>query len=212
MMLAFSRALMTLACRSLGEARHEWAQAMWAEFDTVVQDGRPLPFAIGCLFGALRQMPMQEEGRFMLTNYTLALGIMMPMAALQVGCAVFGLPYLFPGTAGLRGTMAPAQELLFGGAYRAAVPSLTILLLLSGGGQLRIAWLMLERDWSRVTSTGIAILAAIATLILFMGTLFLDTSQVVTQGAILAIELMVLAGLSRWHAELGTPPPERSSG
>ncbi|MET3713710.1 hypothetical protein ABIC65_004445 [Sphingomonas trueperi] len=212
MMPAFSRALMALACRCLGEGRREWAQAMRAEFDAVVEDGRPLPFAIGCLFGALRQMPMQEEGRFILTNYTLALGIMMPMAALQVGCAVFGLPYLFPGTEGLRGTMIPAQELLFGGAYRAAVPSLTILLLLSGGGQLRVAWLMLERDWSRVTSTGMAILATIATLILFMGTLFLDTSQVVTQGAVLAVELVVLAGLSRWHAELTPPPPERSSG
>jgi hypothetical protein len=209
MMLAFSRALMALACRCLGEGRREWARAMRAEFDAAVEDGRALPFAIGCLFGALRQMPTREEGRFILTNYMLALGIMMPMAAIQVGCAVFGLPYLFPGAEGLRGTMVPGQELLVGGAYRAAVPPLTILLLLSGGGQLRIAWLMLERDWSRVASTGMAILAAITTLILFMTALFLDASQAVTQGAVLAIELTVLAGLSRWHAELNLPPPER---
>jgi len=39
--------------------------------------------------------------------------------------------------------------------------------------------------------------------------LFLDASQAVTLGAVLAMELLVLAGLSRWHAELNLPPPER---
>jgi len=209
MMLAFSRALMALACHCLGEGRREWAQAMQGEFDVAIEDRRSLPFAIGCLWGALRELPLREEGRFVLTNYTLALCIMLPMAAVQIGCAVFSLPYLFAGHAGLQGTLAPGQAQLFGGAYRAAIPSLTILLLLSGAGQLRIAWLMLERDWSRVTSTGMAILAAVATLILFMGSVFLDAGQTVTQGAVLAIELAVLAGLSRWHAELNLPPPER---
>lgn len=205
---ALSRALMALACHCLGEGRREWAQAMQAEFDAVAEDGRPLSFAIGCLWGALRQMPLHEEGRFVLTNYALALVIMIPMAAIQIGWAVFSLPSLFAEHEGLRGTLAPAQAMLVGGAYRAAVPSLTILLLLSGAGQLRIAWLLLERDWSRVTSTGMAILAAITTLILFMGSVFLDAGQAVTQAAVLAIELAVLAGLSRWHAELDLPPPE----
>jgi len=136
----------------------------------------------------------------------------MPMAAVQIGCAIFGLPYLFPGAEGMRGTLTPGQELLVGEAYRAVVPSLTILLLLSGAGQLRIAWLMLERDWSRVTSTGMAILAAVTTLTLFMGTSFLDASQAIRQGGVLAIELAVLAGLSRWHAELNLPRPERPAG
>jgi hypothetical protein len=199
---------MALACHCLGEGRREWAQAMQAEFDAVAEDGRPLSFAIGCLWGALRQMPLHEEGRFVLTNYALALVIMIPMAAIQIGWAVFSLPSLFAEHEGLRGTLAPAQAMLVGGAYRAAVPSLTILLLLSGAGQLRIAWLLLERDWSRVTSTGMAILAAITTLILFMGSVFLDAGQAVTQAAVLAIELAVLAGLSRWHAELDLPPPE----
>lgn len=211
MILALSRAMMALACRCMGGARGDWAQAMRAEFEVAAEDRRPLAFAAGCLIGAVRQMPAQQEGRFILTNYALALCIMIPMAAVQIGCAVFGLPYLFPGSAGLRGTMVPAQELLFGGAYRAAIPSLTILLLLSGGGQLRIAWLMLERDWSRVRSTGMAILAALTTLILFMGSLFIDASQAVTLGAVLAIELVVLASLARWHAELG-PAPTESSG
>ncbi|WP_404334124.1 hypothetical protein AB2M62_12390 [Sphingomonas sp. MMS12-HWE2-04] len=207
MILLLSRAMMTLACRCLGETRSDWARAMQAEFEVAAEDGRPLRFAAGCLMGALRQMPAQDEGRFILTTYALALGIMIPMAAIQVGCAVFDLPYLFAGHQGLRGTfMVPGQEALIGGAVRAAVPSLTALQLLSGAGQLRIAWLMLERDWPRVASAGMAILAALATLILFMGALFLDARQAMILAAVLMIELAILTGLSRWNADLRLPP------
>lgn len=208
MKLILARALMVLACRCLGESRRDWGRAMLAEFDVATTNGVPLIFAVGCLIGALRQMPASHEGRFVLTTYALALGIMLPMAAVQIGCAVFGLPYLFPGLGGLGGTLSPAQEIIAGGAYRAAVPSLAALLLVSGIGQLRIAWLLLERDWRRVTTTGLAILAAIATLVIFLGSLFLDASQAVVQGGILSIELLVLVGLSQWSADLALRPPE----
>lgn len=204
MMLALSRALMVLACQCLGDSRREWAQAMQAEFDIAAQDGRALSFAAGCLIGALRQMPMQQEGRFVLTNYTLALTVMVPIAAMEISAALFGLPHLF-GDQGEPGAgMAFAQKLVIGAAYRVVAPSLTLLLLLSGGGQLRLAWLMLERDWSRATATCVANLAAITTLILFMG-MFLDVGQVITLAVVLGIELALIAGLCRWHEDLDLP-------
>jgi hypothetical protein len=206
MMPAFSRALMTLACQCLGEGRRAWAQAMQAEFDIAVEDGRALSFAAGCLIGALRQMPMQEEGRFVLTNYTLALAVMVPIAAIEISAAMFGLPHLFGGLRDPGAGMTFAQKLIIGGAFRVVAPSLTLLLLLCGGAQLRLAWLMLERDWTRATSTGVANLAAITTLILFMGCMFLDVGQAVTLAAVLGIELALIAGLGRWHAELNLPP------
>lgn len=207
MMIAFSRALMTLACQCLGEARREWAQAMWEEFDIAAEDGRGLSFATGCLIGALRQMPMAQEGRFVLTNYTLAIAVMVPIAAMEISAALLGLPHLFGGKGGPGAGMAVAQKLIIGGAYRVVAPSLSLLLLLSGGAQLRLAWLMLERDWRRATSTGVANLAAITTLILFMGCMFLDVSQAITLAVVLGIELGLIAGLCRWHEDLSLPPP-----
>jgi len=204
MRAAVARAVMALAVVSLGESRREWSLAMQVEFETAVADGKPLLFAMGCLAAAWREMVTREEGRFLLTNYALALGLMIPMAALQIGCAVLGLPYLFPGQTGLAGALLQggAQEILLRGVYQAAVPSLSLLLLLLGLGHLRIAWAMLDRDWRRVQRTGMLALAAAATLILFMGTLFLDGRQAMLQAAVLAVELATLSVVVRWHAQL----------
>ena len=76
---------------------------MQTEFEIALADGGSLAFATGCLGTALRELLTREEGRFTLTNYALVLGLMVPMAALQIGCALFGLPYLYPGEGGLRG-------------------------------------------------------------------------------------------------------------
>src|SRR5262245_56110678 len=110
---AIARAMMALAAHCLGESRREWAAAMQAEFE-MLAEGESLRFAIGCLAAALREMPAREEGRFTLTNYALALGLMIPMAALQFGCALLGLPHLYPGERGLPGALleGAAHEIL----------------------------------------------------------------------------------------------------
>lgn len=204
MKTAVARAVMALAMASLSESRREWSLAMQVEFETAVVEGKPLLFATGCLTAAWREVMTREEGRFLLTNYALALGLMIPMAALQIGCAVLGLPYLYPGQTGLGGALLQggAQEILLRGVYQAAVPSLSLLLLLLGLGHLRIAWAMLDRDWRRAQRTGMLTLAAAATLIIFMGTLFLDGRQAMLQAAVLAIELATLSVVVRWHAQL----------
>ena len=204
MKAALARALMALAVACLSESRREWSLAMQAEFEIAVAEGKPLRFAMGCLTAAWREIVTREEGRFLLTSYALALGLMIPMAALQIGCAVLGLPYLYPDQTGLGGALLQggAQEALLRGVYQAAVPSLSLLLLLLGLGHLRIAWAMLDRDWRRVQRTGMLVLAAAATLIIFMGTLFLDGRQAMLQAAVLAIELATLSVVVRWHAQL----------
>ncbi|MBO9624054.1 MAG: hypothetical protein J7500_15205 [Sphingomonas sp.] len=198
---------MALAVCCMGESRREWTLAMRAEFEAAAAEGKPLAFALGCLAAAWRELLTREEGRFVLTNYGLALGLMLPMAALQIGCALLGLPYLYPGQKGLAGALLQggAQESLLRGVYQAAVPSLAVLLLLLGVAHLRIAWAMLEHDWSRVTRTGTLMLAAAATLVIFMGALFLDGSQALLQGAVLAIELATVSVVARWHAQLFPP-------
>jgi hypothetical protein len=208
MKTAIARALMVLTDRCLGEHRREWASAMHAEFEIAVEEQRPLAFAMGCWLAALREMPRNEEGRFVLVSYALVLCVMIPMAARQIGCATLGFQCLFAGQGGLGGAVAgSAQEALGASAYRAAVPSLTILLLLLGMGQVRIAWAMLERDWSRVLQTGALALAVTMTLVIFMTALFLDVTQAVFQASVLAMELAVVALVAWWYAQI---PPSAS--
>jgi hypothetical protein len=204
MKAAVARAVLAIAVCGLDESRRQWGRAMQAEFETAVEDGKPLRFAMGCLAAASRELVTRAEGRFTLTSYVVAIGLLLPMAALQIGCAVFGLPYLYAGQDGLRGALAGggAQEALMRGVYQAAVPSLSLLLLLVGVGHIRIAWAMLNRDWPRVTRLGASTLAAAATLIIFMSALFIDSIQAVMQTGVLIVELATVFAVARRHAEL----------
>lgn len=201
-----ARALMALAAAALGESRQQWSMAMRVEFETEVAEADRLRFAFGCLIGAWRDMVSRAEGRFTLTSYGLALGLIMPMAALQVGCALFGMPYLYPGGEGLSHAMLVGQEheALLRSIYQAAIVPLALLQLAIGYGHVRVAWAMLERDWAVVMRSGLCTLASAATLILFMSILFLNSRQAMLQGAILGIELGIAVILARWHAQLPT--------
>lgn len=204
MKIAICRALLRLASACLGKRHAEWACAMEAEFDTARSEGAPLTFAFGCLLAAGRTMLSGEEGRFVLTSYGLVLGLLLPMAALQIGCALFGLPYLYPDRQGLAGAlwMVGPYETLLRGVYQAAIPTLAGLQLLIGLGHLRVGWLLLERDWSAAMRWSSMTLSASATLVVFMGVLFLNGQQALLQGAVLGIELGIIAAVARWHGQL----------
>src|SRR3546814_1685761 len=75
-------------------------------------------------------------------------------------------------------------------------------ILLLGLGHFGIAQARLQREWDRVRRIGALTLAASATLVIFMGVLFLDSSQALLQGGVLAIELATIAVVVRWHAQL----------
>lgn len=209
-----ARAIMALATCCLDDGRRDWAAAMRFEFEEAETDGHPLSFALGCLMAAARELLTRQEGRFTLTSYALALGVMLPMAALQFGCALFGLPYLFPGSGGLPTALLEgrAHEGLIRGVYQAAVPSLALLLFLLGLAHVRIAWAMLERDWGGVRRLGMQALAATVTLILFMAALFLNGRQALLQGGVLTIELATVALVARWHADLFAAPAAERPG
>lgn len=204
MKLAIARAMMALAAHGLGETRRTWGIAMLAEFDAAADAGQPLRFAAGCLIAAMRELPRQEEGRFALASYALALGVMLPMASVQLGAALFGLPYLFPGAGDLPGALleGSAHEGLIRGVYQAASPAIIMLLLTLAVGHFCIAWSMIERDWDRVRRLGTLALAGSVTLILFMAVLFLDSSRIAVQTAVLVTELATLRIIVERHAQL----------
>lgn len=202
----FSRALVALAAHGLGDDRREWGLAMRAEFEAAVEDGKPLRFAIGCLACSWRQMPAREEGRFVLASHLLAIGFLIPVAAVLIWDSLIGV-------SNPRSAVRVGLSALADGPNRAAVPSLVAVLLLLGLGHLRLAWVMLERDWERVRSAGMLNAAASMTLVAIAGAMFLRDAGFLLEAAILtAAELAAVAALAQWHALLHVDtPPCRSS-
>ena len=202
MTAAVSRAVMSLAGRCLGGDRRDWGLAMQAEFEAAVDDGRPFAFAAGCLIAAWREMVNHGEGRLVLANYALVLGLMLPMAALQfeqvIGISMF--PEGAPPHAML--VAGAGQNLYLVSAQNSAVPVLLMLWLLLGLAHLCLAWVLVDWDWPRAVKFGALIGAIMVTLFLFMGVLMLDLSSLITQAAELGIELAAILATARWYGRL----------
>ncbi len=171
---------------------------MEAEFEAAVEDRRPFLFALGCLFAAWREIGKHSEGRLVLANYALALGLLIPMAALQfqqaagflssAGGPPFGVP-----------SPADGPNLYLIWSQNSAIPVLLITWLLLGMTHLCLAWMLVEGDWPRIVKCGTLIGAAMITLSLLMSVLMLDLSSLTAQVAELAIEFVALVSISRWH-------------
>ncbi|HEX8414784.1 MAG TPA: hypothetical protein VF637_12990 [Sphingomicrobium sp.] len=212
MMAVAARALMSLATCCLGEDRRDWALAMQGEFEAAVHKRESLAFAAGCLFAAWREMPKQEEGRFVLANYTLALGVLIPMAVLQLACAI-GSPNVFTGQSG------SYQMLSDGGgkgpflmdAQLSAAPALLVIWLLLGIGHLRLAWVLVERNWAGVTKVAATIAATAVALFIFSEVLFFDVASLLPQAAMLGIELALVFVVARWEASIFPDGPAAAS-
>jgi hypothetical protein len=207
MTLALSQAMMTIATACLGNRRRDWALAMQAEFEVAVEDEQQMAFAAGCLMTAWRDMHRHAEGRLTLASYTLGLGLFVPMAGVHLARVI---DFLLVGTGVPGGALlagASANPVL-GWAQVRAIPALILLWTSLGVGHLCLAWLLLDRDWSRVLKVGAAIGAATVTLLLLMAVLLLDATALISHVAVLAIEFIVLAVAARWHARLipNAPP------
>jgi hypothetical protein len=206
MRLAVSWAVMTLAVRCLGHRRREWALAMQAEFEAAVDDGKPLRFAIGCLVGAWREMPTHDEGRFVIANHVLAIGLILPVTVMMLSSTIGDFVHF--GVHDLPRVGSGSGPLLTDG-NRSAVPSLAMLLLLLGAAHLRIAWSLLECDWTRVVDAARMIAALTVTLAVFSGLVFASLAGLI-HASVAAIELTAILVLARWHAQLPLRAMSRS--
>jgi hypothetical protein len=210
MIALLSRAVLALAASVLGDRRREWALAMEAEFEAAREEGKPLGFALGCLAAACRELPAHDEGRFAIASHAVALLLIIPTAGLLLFSIVADFPFSYLGPAAV-----PSSADAIGGgapvlsdANRAAVPSLAVLVFLLAAAHVRIAWLVLERDWMRVAAVGTMIAAATVTLFIFTFVVFDYYSSALAQGAALAVELTGISALARWHVRSIGGSPE----
>jgi hypothetical protein len=202
MMAAVPPAVLALAVTCLGGRRGEWALAMKAEFEAAREDGKALTFALGCLIAACRDLPAHEEGRVVLASHFLALAVIVPVTALMISSVLIGFPTSYLGHVGVQGLLeiSSGHGPLLSDANRSAIPSLALLVLLLAALNLRIAWLALDRDWTRLAAVGAMSAAATATLVIFSGLVFLDHVAALAQATALTVELAAASALARWHA------------
>jgi len=193
---AVARALMALATLGLGHSRRDWAFAMEAEFDEAAAEGRQLGFAAGCLIAAAREMPRHAEGRLMLAYHALALGLLVPMAFLQFACAIG----LSGGQGGIYALLAISggRDPYIVDAQYSAVPVLLGLWLLLGASHLRLAWRLLDRNWSGVVQAGAMIAGAALTLVELVGVLRLQAAFLLPVVGLMAVEAIFIRAVAQW--------------
>ena len=200
MKAALARTAMTLAVNCLGNSRREWALAMQSEFEAAREDGKPLAFASGCLLAACRELPAHEEGRFAIASHLLAFVLAIPIAALLVSSLIGGFPLSFLAhTDALWPAMVAERTPLLNDANLAAVPPRAALIAVLAAVHLRSAWLVLERDWTRVAAPAALAAAATTTLAIFTSVAFVQPGAALAQARILAAELIAVSALARWH-------------
>ena len=191
-MSTVAQAMVALAARCLGHHRRDWALAMREELEAARADGRSLSFAWGCLTTAWRELPRHAEGRYMIASHGLVLVLVIPTAALLVASLMSGFPYSCLAALG-------GEAPLLSEGNRFALPSLGLLLVVVAAARLRIAWLLLDRDWARAFTLGALLAAVSVTLLLFTGLVFVTFVFPLALAAALAIELAAIFALARWH-------------
>jgi hypothetical protein len=193
---------MALAVSCLAGGRREWGSAMQAELEAAREDGKPLAFAFGCLLAALRELPAHAEGRFAIASHLLAFGLIVPTAALSIASILAGFPLSYFDQVGTGAWMnaTGGNRPVLNEANLSAVPPLAALTIALSALHLRLAWLLLEREWERVAAVAALTAATTVTLIIFTTVVFAHAAPALLDAATLAIELMAVLGLARWHS------------
>lgn len=204
-----SRLVLAVAVRSLPTHRRGWGMAMEAEFAATVADRRVLGFALGCLGMAWRMLPTHAEGRGMLARHALAIGLLLPVAAVLLTGVLGGVSGFHAAEIVTHGPAMPAGTgVPVTAANRAGVPGLMILLLVLASGHVRLAWLVLERDWARAVATATFDAAAALTLVACAGVLFLGDPRVLAQAGVALVELLAVHAFARLKERADWPAAE----
>ena len=99
---------------------------MQGGFGASIADGEPLSFALGCLLAACRARLAAPDRRLALASYALAVGLILPLAAVLAVDAIVGFPYLDFAQDNVVGILAVggASSTLLDNGNRAAASSL----------------------------------------------------------------------------------------
>jgi hypothetical protein len=201
--------VMGLALRCLPQDSRQWGQAMQAEFDEALRDGKPFGFALGCLIAGWRRLPFHADGRFALASHALALGLIVP-ATFHLGCALSGVKLMVSGHDNHYAMLAAGgvRGRALADAYLTAAPALTLLLFLLGSAHCFIAWAILDGRWRRAAVLWLAATLIALAIVGFAIAIAPGAGGIAIQFAASAIELAAIPLLAMWqNARAGAPHP-----
>jgi hypothetical protein len=201
--------VMGLALRCLPQDSRQWGQAMQAEFDEALRDGKPFGFALGCLIAGWRRLPFHADGRFALASHALALGLIVP-ATFHLGCALSGVKLMVSGHDNHYAMLAAGgvRGRALADAYLTAVPALTLLLFLLGSAHCFIAWAILDGRWYRAAVLWLAATLIAVAIVGIAIAIAPGAGGIAIQFAASAIELAAIPLLAMWqNARTGAPHP-----
>ncbi len=181
---------------------------MQGGFEASIADGEPLSFALGCLLAACRARLADPDRRLALASHALAVGLILPLAAVLAVDAIVGFPYLDFAQDNVVGILAVggASSTLLDNGNRAAASSLSIVVFLLAGTSVLIAWAILDRNWVRVSAIERFAGAATLTLIMVVGLLgFDETRMILSILGFVAQHVVVLMLMQRhWRLDCET--------
>jgi hypothetical protein len=196
-----ARGMMDVALAMLGPHRRTWGRAMRAEFGVAAEAGEGLTFALGCLQTAMCELPTHRAGRLALSRYTFALGLILPVAGILLVGVWTGYPYVAEPYASAFAALArlPTGLPVINPGNLSAVPVLASVLLLRVAGLALVAWFAADGDWDKAGAWQRLGAAVTITLALFAAIITLDLTCIVVPLVALAIEVLAIALLRRWH-------------
>ena len=171
---------------------------MQAEFEVAVQDGKGWSFSVGCLIAAWRELPAHTEGRLLLARYTVAFGLIIPIAVLLLPAALLRILEVHSVVSAFDLGQTGRDHLINDG-NRAAAPLLPQLVLAIGAMRLGSAWAVLDRNWTRVAALERLSAAATITLAVFAALARLDAACAILPATALLVEFLALSALARLH-------------
>ncbi|MEN3972994.1 hypothetical protein WJS89_09980 [Sphingomicrobium sp. XHP0235] len=190
--------LCRLILRCASREDRDWALAMCCEYEEVRRTGGGVDFLAGCLLAIAGRLLRHAEGRHALARHMVVLGMILPVAIFQFGCALSGILLMRNGTDAYHAGLAHQGLGQAARLYLESAPIMTLLLLILALAHAATGWLLLDRNWRGVAVTGTVTALVTVALVANIAAISAETSGMTLHGALLGVEIVVLAALYLW--------------
>lgn len=198
---SLARSLVGLAARQLPPGCADWGQAMCVEYEEARQDGRGIPFALGCVLATVRAHLALPIDGFAACRAGLVSVTLLPVAIFHLGCSYGCFRFALGGADHFHAALlvGNAAQRHMAVAYAQAAPLQGALLIVLAGSQLTLAWRLVGLAPGRaLAAINLGLAAAIALAVSILN-IMADWNGVAVQfaglgvGAILLVSFKVLA-------------------
>ena len=197
-MSALETLLRKLMLRCALPEDRDWALAMCCEYEEVRRTGGGVGFLAGCLFAIAGRLLRHTEGRDAIARHMVVLGIVLPIAIFQFGCALSGVMLMRSGSDAFHASLVQQGLVAEASRYLQFAPVVTLSLITLALAHAATGWLVLDRNWRGIAVSGTVTALVTLVLVSTIAAISTETFGLALHGALLGIELVLLAALYFW--------------